>query len=203
MAGLEAPARVADGHALLVAVLVQQRPRVQVEGVAFERSRAAGQPAQRPSVQAGEGFAALETERAEEARERALAGEGFDAEHLGDGWVVLQPGHARELVGPGEDAAQVTQRDVGGRVGVGAGGCVRQSLRQLGAETLLMQEVRPEDQTAVSGQPLVSEGNSDCRSACGSINIQPHRLVRLPWRLCCLRIHHHHKHARRCICSSI
>ncbi len=170
---------------------------VQIEGATFRGVRVAGQPPQRPAVQAGEGFAALETEGAEETRERALTGDGFDAEHPGDGGVVLQPGHARELVGPGEDAAEIAQRDVGGRVGVGAGGGVRQPLLQLRAESFLMQEVRSDDQAAVSGQPLIGEGNSDCRGVCGSINIQPHRLVRLPWthgRLC---FHHTHKLAKR------
>ena len=82
---------------------------------------------------------------------------------LGHRRIALQPRHPRELVSPGEDAAEVAQCDVGGCVRVGTGGRVRQDTVELATKLLLLQEVRPDDQAAMCGQSLIGEADSNGR----------------------------------------
>jgi hypothetical protein len=75
-----------------------------------------------------------------------VAGDGFNAQHLGHGGITLEPGHAGELVRAGEDAADTAQRDIGG--------IVRQDFAPLLAKAFLPEKVRPDDEAAVSGEAV-------------------------------------------------
>ena len=134
-------------------------------------------------MQAAQERRGLLGEGAKEARERGRTGDRFEAEHFGDGRITLQPGHARELVRAGEDATHITPGDVGRRVSIGAGGIVRQILFQRGAELLWLEELRPDDQAAVSGQALIGARNAEGRRGVLGVNLEAHRLVRLVVRL--------------------
>jgi hypothetical protein len=75
---------------------------------------------------------------------------------------------------------------------------VRQHLAQLLAKLLLAQKVRPDDQPPVGGQPLIGEADPDGRRRVFGVNLEPHRLVRLPLRPGILFWFHHLKPAKRC-----
>ena len=117
---------------------------------------------------------------------------------FGHGRVGLQPRHARELVRAPKDAADITQRDIGGVVSVGTGGIVRQDVPQLLAETFLPEKVRPDNQAAVGGEALVGKADADGRRGVFGVNLEPHRLVRLLSRPGNLIWFHHRKPAKRC-----
>ena len=143
-------------------------------------------------------IACLLTKHVEEPAQGGLAGDGFDAQHLAQRRITLQPSRAGELVRAAENAPDIPQRHIRGIVGVGTGRTVGQDLPQLSAKILLMQKVRPHDHAAMGGQTLIGERNPNGRSLIFGVNWQAHRLVRLPSRLVSLCLVHHPKPAKRC-----
>jgi hypothetical protein len=137
-----------------MAVLVQQRPRIQVQRAAFFDRR---QTPNCLSVQPVQSVAGFLTKHVEEPAQGGLTGDGLHAQHLAQGRIALQPSHARELVGAAENAADITQRHVGRIVSVGTGRTMGQDFSQLVAETFLMQKMRPHDHPSMCRQPLVGE----------------------------------------------
>ncbi len=128
-------------------------------------------------MQRGQRLRRALVEGGQEAAQGGLTGYGFDAEHCGHGRVSLQPGDAREFVSAGQEATEQPQGDVGRGERVGAGRSVRQGLFELAAELLLVQELRPHAESAVGGEALIGEADSDGRTAVVSVNVQAHRLV--------------------------
>ncbi len=116
MTRLESLPGVTDGHALLMAVLVQQGPRIQIQRVTiFERGQA---PNSLP-VQIVQGVAGLLAKHLKEPAQGGLAGDGFDAQHLAQGRIALQPGHPGQFVCAAENAPNVAQRHIGRIICVG------------------------------------------------------------------------------------
>lgn len=137
MAGLQPLPGVADPHSLLMAVLVEQRPRVHVEGVA---TLAGGELACGPCMELAQfGRSALGKD-AEESGQGGLARNSLDAEHLGHSGVGGEPRHPRELVGTADDAAEESEGGVGGGEGVRAGGAMGQEVGQGLTETVVLGE---------------------------------------------------------------
>ncbi len=149
-------------------------------------------------MQPAQNLATLLGEHAKEPTQRGLAGNGFDAQHLGHRRIALQPGHPGKLVRPTQNAADIPQRHVRRIVSIGTGWTVGQHRAQLLAKLLLAQKVRPHNQPAVGGQPLIGEADPNGRRGVFSVNLEPHRLVRLLSRLRNLFWFHHRKPARRC-----
>jgi len=100
-------------------------------------------------MQATQRLAGALGEHAEEPARGGRAGDRLDAQHLLHGGFALRPRYVRDLVRAAEKAADVTQCDLSGIVGIWAGGIVRQHLPQLLAEALLPQKVRPDEEAAV------------------------------------------------------
>ena len=68
-------------------VLMQERPRVQVQRVALPQR---GQTVSRARMQPAQNLTTLLGEHAEEPAQGGLAGDGFDAQHLRHGGMRLQ-----------------------------------------------------------------------------------------------------------------
>ena len=154
MTRLESLPGVTNGHALLMAILMQQRPRIQVQRVTFFERR---QTAQRPAMQAVQSITGLLPKHVEEPAQGGLAGDSFDAQHLTQRRITLQPSHAGELVRAAENTPDISQCHIGRIISVGAGRTVGQDFPQLPAKSLLMQKVRPYDHAAMGGQTLIGE----------------------------------------------
>jgi hypothetical protein len=149
-------------------------------------------------MQSAQDLTTLLGEHTEEPAQGGLAGDGFNAQHLSHGGITLQPGHPGEFVRPAQDAAHIAQRHIRRIIGIRTGRIVRQYLAQLLAKLLLSQKVRPDDQPAVGGQPLIGEADPAGRRSVFRVNLEPHRLVRLLSRPGILFWFHHHKPAKRC-----
>jgi hypothetical protein len=80
LAGLDPALGVTAGHPFLMALLVQERPRIQIERGAVLARR---QRPERRAVQAAQERRGLLGEGATEARERGRTGDRFEAEHFG------------------------------------------------------------------------------------------------------------------------
>jgi hypothetical protein len=109
-AWLEAQTGVTHFDAFLVAVLVEQRGGVQVEGVTLAAQR---QALHRPAPQrhkAGETLAQA-AKTGKEARQGRLARHAPQLQHLGQDRVAPQPRHAREPIGPRHDPRHEPQGD--------------------------------------------------------------------------------------------
>jgi len=122
VAGFEPLLGVARGHPFLLSVLVQERPRVQIQGIASLGGR---QFARRPSVQPGQSVVGGLGKHGEETAQGGLAGNRLDPQHFGHGGITLQPGDPGELVGAAQHTPHKAQGDVGRHIGVGTGRIVR------------------------------------------------------------------------------
>jgi hypothetical protein len=140
VAGLQTFAGVANPHAFLMAILVQQGKRIQIQRVALGSFR---QFFQRPTVQARHPLRRPTTAAREEARERRLTRDRFDPEHLGHRRIVRQMCDPRQLVRPAQDAADEPKRGVARIIGVRARRRMRQHRPQLLAQTPLGDKPRP------------------------------------------------------------
>jgi hypothetical protein len=154
MTGLEPVAGVAHFDSLLMAILMQQRPRIQIQRIAFAPG---GQTVNGLPVQTLQSVARRLPEHSEKSTEGGLTGDGLHPQHLRYGRIALQPGHPGQLVHSSQNASHVTQSHIGGIVGVGTGGLMRQRLPQLPAKLLLLQKMRPHNHAAMSGQPLIGK----------------------------------------------
>ena len=156
MTGLEPLAGVADPHAFLMTVLVQEGKRIQIQRVAVGSRR---QIFQRPPVQTRQRFARTAAAPREEARQRRLTRDRLDAEHLSHCRIVRQMRHPRPLVRAAEDAANETQRRVARIIRVRTRRRMRQHRAQLLSQSPLRDKPRPHRQPAVRRQALVGKAN--------------------------------------------
>lgn len=176
MTGLQPLAGVAHAHAFLMAVLVEQGKRIQIQRVALAPRR---QILQCPAVQTGQRLPGAAAAPREEARQRRLARDRLDAEHLRHRRIVRQMRHAGELVRPAQDPADKTQRGVARIVRVRTRRRVRQHRPQLLPQSTLRDEPCSHCQPAGRRQALVGEADPHRLHPVFGAQIQPHRLVRL------------------------
>jgi hypothetical protein len=167
---------VAHLDSFLVAVLLQQRPPIQIQRISCPQR---GQAVNGLPVQTLQDVARGLAEHSEKPAEGGRAGDGLHPQHLSQGRSALQPRHPAKLVRPRQNASHVTQRQIGGIVGVGTGGLRRQRWAQGLAKLLLLQKMRPDHHAAMSRQPLIGKPNADGRPLLFGVNGQLHRLVRL------------------------
>lgn len=86
MTRLEPCPGVTHGHARLMAVVMQQRPGVQIQSVAFTQR---GQTASRMGMQRAQVLTILLSKHGKEPAQSRLAGDAFDAHRLGHGGIIL------------------------------------------------------------------------------------------------------------------
>ena len=155
MTRLESLPGVTNGHALLMAILMQQRPRIQVQRVTFFAAKA-----DCPAARRCRPFKALQVFCPNTSKNRlkvdwlAIASTPSTSTQRR---ITLQPSHAGELVRAAENAPDISQCHIGRIISVGAGRTVGQDFPQLPAKSLLMQKVRPYDHAAMGGQTLIGE----------------------------------------------
>jgi hypothetical protein len=158
---LESRPRVTDGHALLMAVLVQEPRRIQVQRVTFP---GAGQPIQAPVPESPETAQILprRIKLLEEAREHGLAGDAAHAQQLGRDRIAAQIGHMRELARVTQQAVEESQRLFDRQqVIVGQRQSVRQRLRE-SLDPLAPPHPTPERGAArVRTEALLRKANGD------------------------------------------
>jgi hypothetical protein len=159
---LESLPGVTDGHARLMAVLIQQSRRIQVQRIT---RRDAGQPVLPPRPQRSEApqLGRRRIETLEETRQPRRTGDAFDPDPFRNQGVAPQTGHRGQLAGVTEQAVHESQR-LFQRQEVVAG--LRQPMWQSGGQPLAPIHPRqptPEDGAAGLGRKsLIGKRDRHC-----------------------------------------